>query len=85
MRAIGAAEDPVGAGAVSFDGSRKQVGIIWRQPLRNPKDWPRLQSILVAGGGEKEAIFEGGPDGRYLFDRDNGLLVKHVVGARSQD
>jgi len=58
----------------------KEQGVIWSEALRNPEDWPRLQSIAVAPDGTREAIFAAAPDGLYLLEPEEGLLAKYVLG-----
>jgi hypothetical protein len=58
----------------------KEQGVIWSEALRNPEDWPRLQSIVVAPDDTREAIFAAAPDGLYLLEPEEGLLAKYVIG-----
>ena len=58
----------------------KEKGVIWTEPLRDPADWPRLQSIVVAQDGNREAIFAAATDGLYLLEPEEGLLAKYLIG-----
>jgi hypothetical protein len=63
------------------DGTWKERGILWTQPLRDAEQWPPLQAMVIGYDSRgNEAIFAAGPDGLYLFDPIGTLIAKYALG-----